>query len=37
MVGESGTNHQGLTYRYYKCIDTKQGVAARKKQLRKSI
>lgn len=35
MVGESGTNHQGLTYRYYKCIDAKRGRGCKKKAVKK--
>ena len=37
MVGESGTNHQGLTFRYYKCIDAKRKRGCDKRQLRKII
>ena len=35
MVGESGTNHQGLTYRYYKCIDAKRKRGCDKKAVKK--
>lgn len=35
MVGESGTNHQGLTYLYYKCIDAKRGRGCKKKAVKK--
>lgn len=35
MVGESGTNHQGLTYRYYKCIDAKRKRGCNKKAVKK--
>jgi hypothetical protein len=35
MVGESGTNHQGLTYRYYKCIDAKRNRGCDKKAVKK--
>lgn len=34
-VGESGTNHLGLTYRYYKCIDAKRKRGCDKKAVKK--
>ena len=37
MVGESGTNHQGLTYRYYKCIDAKRKRGCDKKNIKKDF
>ena len=35
MVGESGINHQGKKYRYYKCIDAKRGKGCKKKAVKK--
>ena len=35
MVGESGINHQGKKYRYYKCIDAKRGKGCKKKTVKK--
>ena len=35
MVGESGVNHQGTKYRYYKCIDAKRGRGCDKKAVKK--
>ena len=35
MVGESGVNHQGTKYRYYKCIDAKRGRGCDKKAVNK--
>lgn len=35
MVGESGVNHQGKKYRYYKCIDSKRKRGCDKKAVKK--
>ena len=35
MVGESGTSHNGETYRYYKCIGVKKHLGCTKKSVKK--
>ena len=35
MVGESGTSHNGETYRYYKCVGVKKHLGCKKKSVKK--
>ena len=37
MVGESGTNHQGVKYRYYKCVNNKKHKGCDMKSIRKDV
>lgn len=37
MVGESGTNAQGIKYRYYKCVNNKKHKGCDMKSIRKDL